>query len=269
MSTTKSPPVLAVANQKGGTGKTTTSFHLAREGVRAGQRVLLVDADPQGSLTSLAAADVLDETHAGLADVLSSHSSATATDVIVAGIWDGLDLLPTSGTALGTVRDELVIAGAGRETRLHEALQSIATDYDLILIDCPPSLDQLTINALTAAHSVVVVTHAGLLSTNGIGQLLETIDTVSRYYNPTLTVAGLLVNQHESRTISGAHWANELTEIAAARGLDVLDPPIPKRVAIGDSAEAARGLDQWSSTDAHELSETYAHHLATLTKKEK
>lgn len=263
------PRILATANQKGGVGKSTTTVHLARAGVRAGHRVLIVDADPQGSLTSLAAAETLDETHAGLADVLSGRSEATAADVIVAGVWDGLDVLPTSGTALGTVRDELVIAGAGRETRLHEALQAVANDYDLILIDCPPSLDQLTINALTAAHGVVVVTHAGLLSTNGLGQLLETIDTVSHYYNHALTVAGILVNQHEGHTVSGSHWFSELTQIAETRGLDVLTPPIPKRVAIGDSAEAAVGLDQWGSAEARELSETYAKHLATLTKKEK
>lgn len=269
MAATQAPPILATANQKGGTGKTTTTVHLARAGVRAGQRVLVVDADPQGSLTSIAAAEALDETHAGLADVLSSRDNIAAADVIVAGVWGRLDVLPTSGPLLGTVRDELVLAGAGRETRLSDALQTVAADYDLILIDCPPALDQLTINALTAAHGVLVVTHAGLLSTNGIGQLLETIEIVRRNYNPALTVAGILINQHESRTISGTHWLSELDDIATGRGLTMLTPPIPKRVAIGDSAEAAVGLDEWGSTDARELSETYAQHLATLTKKEK
>lgn len=264
MTARQAPRILATANQKGGVGKSTTTFHLARAAVTTGQRVLVVDADPQGSLTTLAAAETLDASHAGLADVLSSRSEATAADVLVAGVWDDLDVLPTSGTALGTVRDELVIAGAGRETRLHEALQAVAADYDLILIDCPPSLDQLTINALVAAHGVVVVTHAGLLSTNGFGQLLETIETVKRYYNPTLAVSGILVNQHEGHTVSGAHWLSELSEIAQARGLAVLIPPIPKRVAIRDSAEAAVGLDQWGSAEGRELANIYATHLPTL-----
>lgn len=110
----------------------------------------------------------------------------------------------------------------------------------------------------------MVVTHAGLLSTNGLGQLLETIETVKRYYNPTLAVSGILVNQHEGHTVSGAHWLNELSEIAEARGLAVLIPAIPKRVAIRDSAEAAVGLDQWGSAEARELAELYATHLPKL-----
>ena len=130
---------------------------------------------------------------------------------------------------LGYLRDELVIAGAGREGRLREALSAVAGDYDLILIDCAPSLDQLTINGLTAAQGVIVVTHSKLFSTNGLAQLLDTIDSVKQHYNPTLIVAGVIVNQHEEQTVSGRTWLDELHTAAENRGLTVLNPPIPKR----------------------------------------
>ncbi|RLV51390.1 ParA family protein, partial [Aeromicrobium phragmitis] len=111
--------------------------------------------------------------------------------------------VPTSGIALGYVRDELVIAGAGREGRIREALEDVSEDYDLILIDCAPSLDQLTINGLTAAHGVIVVTHSRLWSANGLAQLLQTITSVREHYNATLRVAGIIVNQHEDSTVGG------------------------------------------------------------------
>lgn len=256
--------VVALCNQKGGVGKSTTAFHLARAAVRRGRRVLLVDNDPQGNLSSVAAATPLEEDQAGLADVLSAQAEETVRDVIVPGVWPGLDLVPTTGATLGVVRDELVLAGAGREGRLREALVEVSGDYDLVLVDCAPSLDQLTINGLTAAAGAVVVTHARLFSANGLAQLLDTVENVRRYYNPGLRVAGVLVNQHEARTVSARTWMEELGEAAAARGLTLLDPPIPKRVVIADATEAARGLDEWGSPEAADLAAIYDAHLTTI-----
>lgn len=256
--------ILALCNQKGGVGKSTTTFHLARAAIKAGRRVLVVDLDPQGNLTSSIAAEHVDDDQAGLADALSSRAPDTLRDVIVPGLWPGLDVVPTSGITLGAVRDELVIAGAGRESRLREALRAISDDYDLILIDCAPSLDQLTSNGLTAAEGVVVVTHSKLWSANGLSQLLTSIDSVREYYNPTLQVAGILINQHEENTVSGRAWVEDLSEAAASRGLRILNPPIPKRVVIADAVEASRGLDEWGSAEAMALAGTYAAHLATL-----
>lgn len=256
--------IFALCNQKGGVGKSTTTFHLARAAVLRGQSVLVVDNDPQGNLTTVAAAEEVGEDQAGLADVLSARAPEGARDVIVAGVWPGLDVLPTSGVTLGSVRDELVVAGAGRELRLREALSDVAEGYDLILIDCAPSLDQLTINGLAAADAVVIVTHSKLWSANGLAQLLETIAGVQRYYNPQLRVAGVLVNQHEERTVAGQHWLDELTAAAESRGLPMLTPPVPKRVAIADATEAARGLDEWGTSDAAALAAVYADHLTTL-----
>lgn len=256
--------VYALCNQKGGVGKSTTTFHLARAAVKAGRKVLVVDSDPQGNFSAVATAETVPEDQAGLADVLSERTSETIRDVIVAGVWPGLDVVPTSGETLGYVRDELVIAGAGREVRLREALHQVKEDYDLILIDCAPSLDQLTINGLTAADGVVVVTHSKQWSLTGLAHLLKTIDKVRAYYNPALVVAGIIVNQHEERTVSGQTWLGELNAAAAERGLVVLNPPIPKRVVIADATEAAKGLDEWGNTEASALGQTYSEHLISI-----
>lgn len=257
--------IFALCNQKGGVGKSTTTFHLARSGVLRGLRVLVVDNDPQGNLTAVVTAEPVTEDQAGLADALSSRASETVRDVIVPGLWPGLDVVPTPlYDALASVRDELVIAGAGREGRLRETLAPVAEDYDLILIDCAPSLDQLTINGLTAAQGVMVVTHSKQWSLSGLSQLLNTVESVRAYYNPSLTVAGVLVNQHEERTVSGQTWLDELHTAAEARDLRVLTPPIPKRVVIADAVEAARGLDEWGSAEATTLSALYSEHLATI-----
>lgn len=256
--------IVALCNQKGGVGKSTTTFHMARAAVLRGRRVLVVDNDPQGNLTYVAAAEPVEDDRAGLADALSSRASETIRDVIIPGVWPGLDVVPTVGVTLGYVRDELVIAGAGREGRLREALSEVAADYDLILIDCAPSLDQLTINGLTAADSVVVVTHSKLFSSNGLAQLLDTVEDVRRYYNPELSVAGVIVNQHEEQTVSGKTWINGLREAAEARGLSLLQPPIPKRVVISDATEAACGLDEWGSGEGASLASMYDQHLTAI-----
>jgi len=256
--------IFALCNQKGGVGKSTTTFQLARAAVKLGQRVLIIDNDPQGNITSVAASEPVPDDQAGLADALSGRASETIADVIVPGVWPGLDVVPTSGTTLGAVRDELVVSGAGREGRLREGLKAVAEDYDLILIDCAPSLDQLTINGLTAADGVIVVTHSKLWSANGLAQLLDTIESVRGYYNQSLKVAGIIINQHEERTVSGQNWLDELTSAAESRGLSVLVPPIPKRVVIADATEAARGLDEWGTPEATALGAIYASHLTTL-----
>lgn len=256
--------VIALCNQKGGVGKTTTAFQLARAAIRLGQKVLLVDLDPQGNLTSVAAAEDFEDTQIGLADALSARTTEGLADVVVPGVWPGLDVAPTAGAALAEVRNELVIAGAGREARLREALPAVVDDYDLILIDCAPSLDQLTANGLTAADAVLIVTHSKLFSANGLAQLLATIDSVRAYYNPDLSIAGILVNQHDPRTVSGQHWLAELRTVADARSLRLLDPPIPKRVVISDATEALRGLDEWGSVEASDLSAIYTQHLRTI-----
>ncbi|NYI72716.1 chromosome partitioning protein [Naumannella cuiyingiana] len=255
-----------MSNQKGGVGKTTTTVQLAAVAAAQGRRVLLVDADVQGNLSSVVAE--VDDDQTGLADVLSTRSPDTIRDVITGTGWRQVDLVPTAGVALGAVRDELVIAGAGRELRLREAIGEVAGEYDLIVIDCAPALDQLTINALCAADAVAIITHTKLWSLNGLDQLLATIGSVQTYYNQGLRIAGVVVNQHEAGTVSGRAWLDDLRTATAARDLELLEPPIPKRVLISDATEAGRGLADWGSAEASELAQIYAQHLIALTRED-
>lgn len=257
----------ALTNQKGGVGKTTCTYHLARAGSRAGLRVLVVDLDPQGNLTSFLSAtddgEPLPEDTAGLADVLSRTVDTELRDVILPTIWEGVDMVPTVGEALGSVREELTIAGAGRESRLKLALANVLDDYDVVMIDCPPSLDQLTGNGLTAADSVVVISESRMASASGLAKLLDTIGQVQQFYNPALTIVGVIVNKHEEGTRTGRHWLPEIESAAEARGFPVLRPLVPKRTVIGDAPELSRGLDQ-GDADSRALGTIFDGYMQTL-----
>lgn len=255
---------ISLCNQKGGVGKSTTTYHLARAAILDGLKVLVIDLDPQGNITSSIARDQVSEDQAGLADVLSAHTQTPITSVTVPGLWDGLDLIPATGETLPVVRDELVVAGAGRESRLKTALNTVKDNYDLCLIDCPPSLDQLTINGLTATDIAIIVTHAKLWSANGLARLLTSIEEIRTYYNPALTIGGIIINHYEAHTNSGSHWISELEAEVDRRGLTIFDPPIPKRVAIADSVEASQPLEQWPTREASELANIYTHYLHAI-----
>lgn len=255
--------ILALCNQKGGVGKSTTAYHLARAATQAGMACLVIDLDPQGNLTNVATADPVPEDAPSIADALSARSRDHLDDIIVPGLWPGLEIAPTVGEALALVRDELVIAGAGRERRLVNEINACTRDFDLIILDCPPSLDQLTINALTAADTVAIITQARLWSTNGLVRLAQTVREVRSAYNPNLTVGGIVINAHETNTRAGRHWHDELAASTSQTGIVLLAPPIPKRTLIADSCEASQALDEQGNLGA-ELAEIYAEHLATL-----
>lgn len=251
--------VIATCNQKGGVGKTTTAYNLCRAAVTRGMRVLAVDADPQANLTMIAARDAVEDDQVSIADVLSSRTGTAATDVLVTGTWDGLDVLPAIEAPLALVDQELVIAGAGREGRLRAALEPLADAYDLVVIDTPPNVGQLTINALVASNAVVVVTHSKLFSSKGVGGILRTIDTVREHYRQDLRLAGVIVNQHEAQTIHGRNRLEELTD-----AVEVMQPPMPKLTVINDAAEAGVGLDQWGSPQADALASIYNEYLTHI-----
>ena len=236
---------LAITNQKGGVGKTTTTFHLARALQRRGLRTLVVDLDPQSNISVALSAQPLEDGQAGLAHALSQHSDLTVPDVVVSTVWDRVHLVPAGGDALAGGRNELVIAGPGREARLGEQLALVTEHFDVCLIDCAPSLDLLTSNALAVADGVVIVTQSKLMSTTGLASLLETVNAARRYLNPALTVAGVLVNLHEAGTIAGAHWLGVVEAACATQSLPLLAPPVPRRVVISDAAEARCGLDEY------------------------
>jgi chromosome partitioning protein len=233
----------AVCNQKGGVGKTNTTYHLARAAVLASKRVLAIDLDPQGTLTgALAKESDLSEDIVTVADALAKHPIPLA-GVVVEGLWDGLDVAPVAGESLALVRDQMVIEGAGREYRLKEAVSAVDGKYDLVLIDCPPSLDLLTINALIAADAALVITQAKLWSRNGFSRLLDTIADVRRYYNPGLNVEGVIVSQFQRVRTADNDGLSEIALAAPELGLRILEPAIPYRATIGDTAEMRVGLD--------------------------
>lgn len=258
---------LAICNQKGGVGKTTTTFQLARAAVRRGMSVLLIDNDPQGNLTRAATVEPVSPGQVGLADVLSDRTAETLNDVIVEGVWPGMDVVPTVGETLGAVRDELVIAGAGRESRLRQAIRGLNEGYDLIIIDCAPSLDQLTINAFTAADEALIVSEAKLFATDGLAKLLATIETVQQSYNEGLQVAGVVMNSHQGETVSGRTWLKEVRHALDERSLVVFEPPIPRRVVISDATEAGKGLDEYGTSTATGLGSLYLDLIDSLTRK--
>lgn len=198
--------VIAICNQKGGVGKTTTVFHLADALRRADAKVLCVDLDPQGNLTSILVREALEHDDTGVADALSGFTSRTLSEVVTEGLWTGVDIAPTAPMnsdpsaapvdRLASVRDELVVAGTGRERRLKEGLAPLIDDYDVVLIDCAPSLDLLTINALVAATEAIELSEAALFSANGLAKLGKNIAAIRDSYNPHLRGPRVIVNEY-------------------------------------------------------------------------
>lgn len=258
--------IIACANQKGGVGKTTTTINLSRAAHTLGLKTLVIDLDPQGNLSSTLAIETLPEDTAGVADALTRRTNQTLTldEVITDTIWSNVRMAPTVGDVLADVRDEIAAAKVGREFRLRQVLEQLSEEYDLVLIDCAPSLDVLTINAFTAADYVLIVTHAAQWSSNGLARLLGTIEDIKHYYNPELTVAGVMVNQVEKNTINNAQWSREIEMAVTSRGLRVLQPTMPKHVFIKDSAEAATGLDEWPDPQAMKIHQRYVQYLKTI-----
>ena len=217
--------VVAVANQKGGVAKTTTVHTVAEALTDRGRRVLMVDLDPQACLTYAADADP-DGLEVTIHDVFLGRSEAA--DVLIER--DGPDLLPSSIDLAGS--EIHLLTKTGREFVLKRALASIKDRYDVILIDCGPSLGILTVNALTAADTVLIPFQAETLSDRGVGQLLETIDDVRHYTNEDLSVLGGVATMFDSRTNLGKRV---LADVQETHGLTVIEPPIPRSVRVAEA----------------------------------
>jgi len=186
--------IIAVTNQKGGVGKTTTSVNLAASLAETGRRILLIDLDSQGNATMGSGIDKHDVEMTGY-ELLMGHAEIRA--VIIRAEEAGYDLLP-GNSDLTAAEVELLNKG-DRERRLRAALSYVQNDYDLIVIDCPPSLSMLTVNALAAAHGVLIPIQCEYYALEGLSALLDTIEQVRVSINPELNIEGLLRTMYDAR----------------------------------------------------------------------
>lgn len=233
---------LAVANQKGGVAKTTSVASIGAALAELGQRVLLVDLDPQACLTFSLGIDPEDldvSVHQVLTKGLAAQKAILETD-------DGVDLLPATIELARAEAD--LLTRTGREQVIRGVLEDLAetgADYDWVLLDCPPSLGVLTVAALTAADGVLVPLQCETLSHRGVGQLLDTVHDVRRFTNKGLEVWGVLPTLYDGRT---THARTVLETISDTYDLEVVEPPIPKTIKFAEAPAAGRSILATSRT---------------------
>jgi chromosome partitioning protein len=226
---TKSPRVVAVANQKGGVAKTTTAINLAASLALANQRILLVDMDPQANLTSGLGLKGQTAPDGTIYDALTSEGPDLARAVLATTI-DHLSLVPADRNLIGA-EIELVTLPE-REYRLRRLLDPLRDRFDFIFIDTPPSLGLLTLNALVAADTVLVPLNCEYFALEGIAELLSTIDRVRASLNPALAIEGVLLTMYDDRTNLGQQVSANIREFF---GDQVYGTVIPRNIRLGEA----------------------------------
>lgn len=234
--------VIAVCNQKGGVGKTTTTINLGAALAEYGRKVLLVDFDPQGALGVGLGINphTLDETVLGvLLSQTPIHEAVVHTDVI------GLDLLPSNIDLSGA---EIALSNEiSREHTFARALDAAVADYDFILIDCQPTLGLLTVNALTAAHSVLIPLQCEYFALRGIGLLTDIIAKVRGRLNQDLAIEGIVATMYDSRTV---HSREVLERIQQAFGDRVMNTTIGRAIKFSETTAAGQPITEYASSSA-------------------
>ncbi len=227
------PYVLAVANQKGGVAKTTTVASLGAAFAEMGKRVLLIDLDAQACLTFSLGVDP-DTVAISINEVLIGQSGIREAIVECA---DGVHLVPSVIDLAGA--EAQLLGRPGREFVLRTILQEVSGDYDIVLLDCSPSLGVLTLAALTAASGLLIPMPCEMLSHRGVGQLLDTVRDVTRLLNPKLVVIGVLPTLFDGRS---SHSQAVLADVGERYGLPVVEPPIPKTIRFAEAPAVGRSI---------------------------
>ena len=269
MKISKKATTIAVINQKGGTGKTTTCENLGIGLAMEGKKVLLVDTDPQGSLTIVASLLWL------IVCIACRFIFVRHADIAISMGWQQPDELPTTISTLmqKAMNDQCIPPGEGilhhaegvdlipanielaglevalvntmsREKVMKQVLESAKREYDYILIDCTPSLGMLTVNALAAADSALIPMQAQYLSAKGLEQLLQTVQKVRRQINPKLKIEGILLTMTDSRTIYGQQVSNLIRQ-AYGKHLKVFDQTIPRSVRAAEASTTGKSIFQY------------------------
>ncbi len=224
--------VYAIANQKGGVGKTTTTVNVAACIAAAGYRTLLVDVDPQGNATTGLG---LDRVGPGLYDVLGGE--VDALDAVRATDVEHLSMLVSTPDLAGATMELPRLPGS--ERRLREALAPLLPEFDYLLLDCPPSLGPLTVNALVAAERVIVPVQTEYFALEGLAGLLDTLGLIQRELNPRLTIAGMLLTMHDARTKLAQDVEAEVRKHFPAL---VFDTVIPRNVRLGEAPSFGKAV---------------------------
>ena len=233
--------ITALCNQKGGVGKTVTAVNLGIGLAREGKRVLLADIDPQGSLTASLGYQRPDQMENTMAEILGRVISdePQAPDEGIIHHAEGVDLLPANIELSGL--EVTLVNTMSRETILRDYLNSVRDRYDVILLDCCPSLGMLTINALAAADEVIIPAQAHYLSLRGMEQLIRTISNVKRKINPALEIAGILITMADMRT----NYSREIIELLRntyGSKLRIFDSSIPLSIRAAETSAEGRSI---------------------------
>jgi chromosome partitioning protein len=229
--------VIAVANQKGGVGKTTTAVNLGACLASLGKRVLLIDIDPQGNTTSGIGINKADVAH-DVYDVLINE--VNAAEAVSPTAVENLHILPATIQLAGAEIE--LVPTISREVRLRQALQPLQAQYDYMLIDCPPSLGLLTINALTAANSVLIPIQCEYYALEGLSQLLNTIRMVQKHLNTALEIEGVLLTMLDARTNLGLQVIEEVKKYFREK---VYATIIPRNVRLGEAPSHGQSIIQY------------------------